>query len=152
MRTRILPLALLFACAGPAGDAPGGSAVLPGAFHYLARGKSGAPLLEGEIDIRVADDSTVGGSWNIRWAPGADTTALVGPQVGSGVLRGSFTDSTLVLQLNPNMADNNVSLLAARGPKGYTGRWQWSTIAGPTAGGAFEAIWSDSLPTPRPVD
>jgi hypothetical protein len=149
MRVYLVPLLLLVACSGSAGEAPVSRATPAGTFLYTALGSGGKPLLQGEIELQVGDDSTLTGSWNIHWAPGADTTTTVGPQVGTGTLNGSFRDTLLVIQLNPNMADNNVSLLAARGTAGYTGRWEYSTIAGPTAGGGFEAVWSDSLPASR---
>jgi hypothetical protein len=149
MRTRFLPLVILVACGGPAGDPPNSGDLQSGAFLYHARSSTGQTLLEGQIEFRVGDDSNILGSWNIRWAPGADTTLAVGPQVGSGQLSGYLAGTDLILQLNPEMADNNVSLRATRGPRGFAGRWEWSTIAGPTAGGAFEATRSDSLPTAR---
>src|SRR5512146_2806981 len=103
MRTRFLPLLILVACAGPAGDPPSSRDIQSGAFLYRARSATGQTLLEGQIEFRVGDDSTIFGSWNIRWAPGADTTLAVGPQVGSGQLSGHLVGTDLFLQLNPEM-------------------------------------------------
>ena len=149
MRIRLLPLAALLACSGSAGEAPAPDNIYTSAFVYHASSASGQPLLTGQIDLRVAGDSTVSGSWNIHWAPGADQSIEVGPQVGFGELTGSLSGSDVFLHLNPGMYDNNVFLRATRGPQGLTGRWEWSTFAGVSAAGTFQAIRSDSLPTPR---
>lgn len=149
MRMHFLPLAALLACAGAGGDPPTGGDIESGAFVYQARSATGQLLLEGQLEFRVGADSTIFGSWIIRWAPGADRTIAVGPQVGAGQLTGYLTGTDLFLGLNPEMRDNNVNLRATRSPQGMTGRWEWSTFAGLTAGGTFEALRSDSLPTPR---
>lgn len=136
MRTAFLALTLLIACADSPAD---GLALRGGGFHYSAFGDSGQPLLTGRLNFSFPDDSTLNGTWSIAWIPGADTTLHVGPQVGSGAMVGSRRGDTLLIQLNPTFADNNVGLVAVPTADGYSGQWSWSTFAGPTAGGRFSA-------------
>jgi len=136
---RTLPLALLLVAACSTDPGPS-AAVRSGAFRYTARSASGEPLLTGRIELDFLDDSTVTGRWTIAWLPGADSTAPVGPQVGTGELAGIRVGDTLLLQLNPNNADHNVGLEATRAGSGYTGRWEWVTFTGPRAAGLFSAV------------
>jgi hypothetical protein len=109
-----------------------------GALVYRATTLSGEALLTGSLDLRF-DDSLITGTWSIAWAPGADTTIEVGPQVGSGTLVGRRRGNSLMIDLNPGWADNNAVLLGELIPQGVSGRWQWNTIAGPATEGRFTA-------------
>jgi hypothetical protein len=101
--------------------------------------RPGQLLLVGTVTLDVRPDSSLAGSWVIRWAPGADTTATVGPQVGTGTLHGRYDGERTQIDLNPGWADNNVYLLAAAADHGQlTGQWQHSTLIGPVAQGRFE--------------
>jgi hypothetical protein len=136
MRSILLAPVLLLACS----SAPDGRPDRPaGDFLYSAMSATGQPLLTGHLRVAFPTDSTLTGTWTIAWLPGADTTAPVGPQVGSGVLLGSRSGDLFVVQLNPTYADNNVALLAVPTTDGYSGQWEWSTLAGPASGGAFLA-------------
>jgi len=112
-----------------------------GHFTYSAYSTSGKKVLEGEIDLFLGTDSVVSGVWNIRWAPGADTTLKVGPQVGEGMALGYRTAEGVVLNLNPFSADNNVVLRSLVEGGGYTltGRWTYLGFPGPLAEGRFVA-------------
>lgn len=137
MRTALLTAGLLLACsADPTVPAAGR---VEHSLRYTADGPSGAQALAGRLVLSFPDDTTVSGSWVISWVPGADTTALVGPQVGSGTLVGSRLGDTLLLQLNPENADHNVGLRAVRTRAGYRGTWEWVTFAGPRTRGGFTA-------------
>jgi hypothetical protein len=136
MRTFLFALVSVMACAGAPADT---TALRTGGYHYSAGSATGQPLLSGHLELEFTDDSTLRGTWVIGWVPGADTTVAVGPQVGSGDLVGSRRGDTLLVQLNPTNADNNVALQAVLGADGYTGRWEWITIAGPRTAGAFVA-------------
>jgi hypothetical protein len=134
-----LPLATTLVLAACSGAPAGIAAARTDGFQYTARSATGQPLLTGRLKLAFPDDSTVTGTWTIAWVPGADTTLEVGPQVGSGALTGSRSGDTLLLQLNPNMADNNVGLRALRTAEGYAGEWEWSAFTGPRTKGSFEA-------------
>lgn len=112
---------------------------LTGLFQYRAYDESGRALLVGTVTLAVATDSTLTGSWDIRWAPGADTTTIVGPQVGTGTLAGRSGAEHGTIDLNPGWADNNVYLLMDQTDEGLlAGEWQHSTLLGPVAQGRFK--------------
>lgn len=136
MRALFASLGLILACSGAPADS---SAPRIGSFRYSALSATGQPLLAGHIEFAFPDDSTLTGTWAIAWLPGADTTEQVGPQVGSGVLIGAYRGGTLLIQLNPTNADNNVALQAVPSAGGYAGHWDWITATGPRSGGAFVA-------------
>jgi hypothetical protein len=115
-----------------------------GTYAYEAFGSSGRRILTGWVTIQLHEDSTATASWEIDWAPGADTTLPVGPQVGEGTATGYQTAEGLVLDLNPDANDNNVVLRAVQVGNGYTiaGRWSYLQLTGPRAEGRFEGnIW-----------
>jgi hypothetical protein len=112
---------------------------LHGGFEYRAFDDPGRLLLVGSVTLEMKADSSIAGTWEIRWAPGADTTAVVGPQVGTGTLAGRFGAEQTAIDLNPGWADNNVFLIAREAGDGeLAGRWQHSTFIGPVAEGRFE--------------
>ncbi|MEO8031988.1 MAG: hypothetical protein ABJC74_11585 [Gemmatimonadota bacterium] len=136
MKSPILLLLLAAACSSGSPMAGG----LPlNEFHYVGRSPAGMAVLDGRLHLDYRDDSTVSGSWEIRWLPGADTTLQAGPQVGSGQLSGRWHGTTLVLDLNPNYADNNVILSALPVGNGWSGTWAWATIGGIETEGHFTA-------------
>ena len=141
-----LPLALivLASCNGP--DRSLNVQLLPGELVYRASSSSGLPILEGRITFTITGDSLISGEWVIGWAPGADTTRPVGPQVGSGRLAGSRIGNDFAIDLNPGWADNNVFLVARPVDGGWNGEWSWSTLVGPVEHGTFTASSGPALP------
>jgi hypothetical protein len=143
MRTRTsyaLLLALIVACSGN-GIAPWGS-LKTAVLHYTAMSGRGVPLVAGSLRLVVHDDSIVAGTWSIDWVPGADTTARVGPQVGSGTFAGEqLADGAVHLNLNPSYADNNVLLSATVTRDGLAGEWSWSGFPGVLGSGPFTATY-----------
>lgn len=135
-------VALTAACDdGPASDPlqlAGG-----GQFKYTANAEAGAPLLEGTFALRWSDEGSeegvVVGTWNVGWAPGADTTLGVGPQVGSGYLVGMANENGVYLDLNPGSKFDYVRLFARVDKGTIIGDWEWTQVAGPGAGGNFRA-------------
>jgi len=126
----------LSACVMPTESAGG----LAAPYQYTARGAAGGVLVTGELTLAVTDDSIVSGSWSTRWAPGADTTSEVGPQVGHGTLAGTLHQGALLLDLTPGNADNNAVLQGTWSGNTITGAWTWITITGPRITGSFGAI------------
>ena len=136
MRLAIVLSLLLLACASTSEESAG---LGTHSFRYSALSSEGKPLLTGQLAFRFIDNSTVAGTWTIGWADGADTTAVVGPQIGSGLLVGTRRGAMLAIQLNPDYADNNVGLEAIRTSRGYAGHWVWTAITGPRTSGRFAA-------------
>jgi hypothetical protein len=127
-----------------------GPSALNGIYRYTATDSAGTELLVGQLDLIFHTDSTVSGSWIIGWAPEADQNTVVGPQVGEGSLRGLLAADGVILDLNPNVADNNVFLSGAFDleslPPGLVGEWTHSTLIGPVAAGRFTASHEPILP------
>lgn len=123
----------------------------PGRYRYTATTDAGDPLLTGWLEVvqirdPVGEDDTtdaggaccdwvIEGSWTIDWAPGADRSVQVGPQIGAGRLRGAFVPDGIVLEFNPDYADNNTGVFGPWTEAGLDGRWEWNTITGPRSGG-----------------
>lgn len=143
MRTRTshaLLVALVVACSTN-GMAPRGS-LKSAVLHYSAASAQDVPLLTGSLRLVIHDDSTVTGTWTIDWVAGADTTARVGPQVGTGTFSGQqLADGTVQLNLNPLYADNNVFLSATVTRDGLSGEWSWSGFPGVLGSGRFTATY-----------
>lgn len=137
MRLSVISALLLSAACSPGPSAP--AALRAGGFDYSASTAGGDPVLRGRINFEFTDDSTVTGTWTITWVEGADTTLEVGPQVGSGPLVGTRHGDTMMIQLNPNFADNNVGLVAVPTAQGWRGEWEWVAFTGPRSRGSFTA-------------
>jgi hypothetical protein len=109
-------------------------------FDYTGWGGVESPLLQGVLHITEVDSSQFTGTWEIHWAPGADSSQVVGPQVGSGVLHGVFTVGGYVgLDLSQGDSIGSVRLTAVPDAVGWHGRWGYLDSAGPRTGGAFTA-------------
>jgi hypothetical protein len=153
MKSRRLAVPLMMAAAIACDDAPAGPetpACLPGVFQpaeivgtldYVAWADSGTRLLEGVLTIAPQPNQRISGTWTIGWAPGADTANAndVGPQLGNGDLIGAVQDTTVLVNLTPNFADNNVGLLGCVTATGFAGTWSHVGIAGEIAHGPFTA-------------
>jgi hypothetical protein len=129
---------------------PDASACLPGDFgpgaiagtlDYVAWADSGTRLLEGVLSVAGQANQHVSGTWAIHWAAGADTANAndVGPQLGTGSLSGVVQDTTVLVDLTPGFADNNVGLLGCVTASGFAGKWSHVGIAGEIAHGPFTA-------------
>lgn len=116
-------------------------------YDYLGYGEDGKVVVKGELTLNFGAPSTtspkliveISGTWQLDANPGVDG---IGPQNGTGRLTGSFSQSEgLRLNLNPSMFDNNVILVASYDADMDTiqGQWFYSTFAGRTAGGTFNA-------------
>lgn len=113
-------------------------------YTYTAFAEDGTRLLVGTIVLhprytRADFEQEIEGHWAIGWAPGADTTSLVGPQVGSGGLAGMATEEGITLFLPQIGIDNSVQLTGIVRNNEFSGEWSYSTIAGPAARGEFTA-------------
>ena len=139
VRSTVLLSLVIAACGDATGPAvPLGDLSAAGRYYYFAYDDAERLVLQGTIRIQQHDDTSFAGTWAIAWAPGADTTAVVGPQVGTGDFVGRIWDGELSVDLNPFWVDNNVYLMVERRtPFGFSGRWIYVTIAGPWTEGRF---------------
>lgn len=111
-------------------------------YRYTAYDGDGETVVTGTLylvhvpsDVMDEPDRLQG-----RWELEA-TAENIGPQDGEGTLNGTVEDGAFAINLNPEMADDNVFLQGrfeddrAR----MVGLWSHTTFIGPAAGGTFEA-------------
>jgi hypothetical protein len=143
MKRLLFGLSLIGLGVGCADDVTGPT-LLNGTYRYTATDSAGTELLIGQLDLAFHTDSTISGTWIIDWAPEADQNTAVGPQVGEGTLEGLLAADGVVIDLNPNVADDNVFLYGAFDLEsewtGLDGGWGHSTLTGPVAAGYFTAL------------
>ena len=108
-----------------------------GAFSYTARDQSGAVIVEGWFTLDYQGLNEYKGEWHFEKIGNPQD---IGPQVGEGELVGFQDSISIQINLNPQMADNNVILIGEMKGNEYTGVWQWVTFIGPTSTGGFEAV------------
>jgi hypothetical protein len=132
-------IAAALGCSTPtSSDCNVGEDVVPGGiFGYQASGPDGAVLVVGVLQFAPATTPPYTGTWEFDWQQGADTTAVVGPQIGSGSFTATVDGARLMIQLNPQNADNNVGLVGCYNRTRMTGAWSFTTITGERARGAF---------------
>jgi hypothetical protein len=110
---------------------------IDGNYKYTAYDSLGTVISRGWLKIIIKDSTNVSGSWEINKV---GNPLNIGPQIGKGELEGSFNDSLLAIELNPDMVDNNVGLIGKYENNKYTGKWYWITLIGQTNWGRFEAV------------
>lgn len=137
--SRFVPIVTLLAFGTACSDTPSQPESLEGRLAYLASDTAGDPLLVGTLVLEVDSDSAIAGQWSIDWMQGADTTTVVGPQLGSGRLVGSVEGGRVFVDLTPDFADNNVFLVADLMDGWLVGSWFFSGFAGPVSSGPFVA-------------
>lgn len=95
----------------------------------------------GFIEINIAKDSTLTGSWDISSVDGYSTEDI-GPQIGKGELAGNIKDGQIWINMNPRIADYNIFLNGYSSNDGYSGSWYLSVFRGQNEGddisGSFE--------------
>lgn len=110
-------------------------------WQYTAYSTSGTAVVSGTLRVR-AEGRDFTGSWaTVLLQPNAD----VGPQVGTGDLRGSWDieGQTILFDLNPGWADNNVFLVGTPDGDLLRGTWSHSTLLGERVRGEFIARKTD---------
>ena len=124
---------LVFGCndSNPFGPTPSG------AYRYASFDTTGVLLVHGWMTLDITDSTQVTGEWHFGKIGNPED---IGPQVGDGELLGSFHQGKLSVELNPNMADNNLRLVGVLTNDRYHGDWVWTSFIGPTSRGVFEAV------------
>jgi hypothetical protein len=98
-----------------------------GPYRYTAF-LNNTPVVEGTIQIDSLSAQNVSGHWNFHAV--GDERNDIGPQIGSGTFTGSFDGAALNINLNPQMADNNVFLNGTFSGNTIRGEWSFSGFAG----------------------
>ena len=109
----------------------------PAGFHYTAYDTAGTLVVDGWLTLIVRDSSHVNGEWHLARVNNGQN---IGPQTGDGLLAGEFDHGTLLINLNPGYADNNVFLSGQFNAHIYSGSWNWSGFPGVLNRGTFQAV------------
>jgi hypothetical protein len=136
--TRALIIAFSFSLALPftacKDRSLGDSGALPRVYHYTAFDSLGTVIVRGTMTFTNEDSTRFSGSWQCA-AVGSPRN--IGPQTGSGALKGMRSDSTVMVGLNPYIVDNNVGLSGRRVSGIITGEWRWTGFPGLLNEGRF---------------
>src|SRR5262245_45363629 len=117
--------------AGPLGDVAGGT------YRLTIQTNSGA-VIEGTLDLEVADDSTVTGTKTLSLKSGSGTG--LEPLFEGGTVEGRVLPDRIWLALNPLYADHNFFLDGNIAADHVTGRFSHVGIVGGVEDlGSFEA-------------
>lgn len=149
LQSALLALAILFLFAACDSGEPNDEVDL--AYLYVAQSVSGDAAARGNLDLRFeeADEEGVAnrivGTWDIDKLDGAGE---IGPQTGEGKLRGVVReDGSVRIDLNPNIADQNVILTGSFVESDRSlleGEWTYQPLGGSTSG-EFEASQTGPL-------
>ena len=107
-----------------------------GSYQYTAF-LNNTPVVEGTIQIDSLNTQNVSGHWDFHAV--GDERNDIGPQIGSGDFTGSFDGAAISINLNPQMADNNVILIGTFSGNAIRGEWSFSGFAGVINHGPFMA-------------
>lgn len=150
VRTLLVVLTVLFSAAACDSSEP--DSEVDRAYLYVAQNPgSDADAARGSLDLRFeeTDEENIAaqivGTWEVEELDGAGDT---GPQTGEGELRGIIReDESVRIDLNPNIADQNVILTGSFVEGGRSlleGEWTYQTSGGSTSG-EFEASQTGPL-------
>ena len=107
-------------------------------YEYTAYyGKSLRVCVQGKMELNIGTDSTITGTWKTEVVGGFSEND-VGPQIGTGELKGNIKDGKFYLQMNPGFIDNNIDLTGVSFVDEYSGTWVWISFVGITSSGSFK--------------
>jgi hypothetical protein len=129
-----LMLIAIFLIAGCSDD--DSSSPSTGPYRYTAFLDS-TLVVEGTIQIDSLNPQNVTGHWEFHAV--GEPRNDIGPQIGSGNFAGSLDGNALTINLNPEMADNNVTLSGIFDANTIRGQWSFSGFAGVISQGSFMA-------------
>ncbi len=107
-----------------------------GSYAYFGYDTSTTLIAKGWFKIEHEDSVNIKGIWKINKIGNPEN---IGQHAGEGELVGTILDTSININLHPNFADNNIILLGKIDRKYIYGKWQWSTFAGVTNWGNFNA-------------
>jgi len=107
-----------------------------GDYQYTGYGSNGDKIVEGQLSITSIESDRLKGEWQLNKVGDAEK---IGPQVGTGNLVGENSKGEIYINLNPNMADNNVRLRGKIEGNRFHGTWSFDGESGAINKGTFEA-------------
>ncbi|HIA79365.1 MAG TPA: hypothetical protein EYO07_04300 [Candidatus Marinimicrobia bacterium] len=106
-------------------------------FNYNGFDSLGVRINTGELKL-IANGLDITGEWHLTMIGNVQNA---GNQFSAGSLSGFVTDNVNYnINLNPQMADNNVFLEGILAGDSINGNWNWSTFIGITNSGTFTAV------------
>jgi hypothetical protein len=108
-----------------------------GEYRYTGYDKKGKKIIEGRLTVSSCEGDRIRGGWLLKKV---GNPARIGPQIGSGGLIGLVSRDKVSINLNPQMADNNVKLKGTLQGNRYYGTWSWDGFTGGMNQGTFKAL------------
>ena len=112
-------------------------------YSYRGYDSNSVTITTGTLNLRIDSSNRVTGTWEFK---PANAGKKIGPQTGSGKLRGSVAGKKLKVDLNPDVADNNIWLEGMMTATNLVGTWVWYGFAGRLNGGTFDAVTMRTSP------
>jgi hypothetical protein len=107
-------------------------------FYYKSYDLNHNLIVHGWLEIKFSNSDEISGTWNLQKVGNPED---IGPQVGTGELIGGLTNKDSIwIELNPEYIDNNLQLCGKYKISTITGKWIWSSYAGITNQGYFNAV------------
>ena len=107
-----------------------------GLYHYSSFDSLGVKIVEGTFSIEYGDSISISGEWDFEEIGNPQN---IGPQTGEGQLIGTIEENGFHVELNPDMIDNNVSLVGVIDGNKIEGDWIYSGFPGIINYGTFIA-------------
>jgi hypothetical protein len=105
-------------------------------YAYFRYDSSHTLISKGWYKIEFMDSGKVSGTWYFEEVINSPNH---GPQNGEGEFVGSYTDTSIAINLHPQYADNNIILNGKIDNQYIYGDWQWITFAGISNRGKFNS-------------
>lgn len=107
-----------------------------GDYQYIGYDSHGNKVVEGRLSLTSLEADRLKGDWQLNKV---GETGNIGPQVGTGNLSGELSKGEIYINLNPNMADNNVRLRGKVEGNRFQGTWSYDGESGAISQGTFVA-------------
>jgi hypothetical protein len=117
-------------------DSINGPKIPEGAYVYTGYDSTDVRIVTGWIKIVFNDSINISGEWELDKIGDPQN---IGPQVGSGTLRGTYDRDKIYCDLNPDYVDNNVILRGEYDDKKTKGEWIYVGFPGIINQGTFKA-------------
>jgi hypothetical protein len=105
-------------------------------YQYSGYDSLGVQIIEGSLFFEYGDSILISGEWDFNVIGSPEN---IGPQTGEGEYIGTVENNQLLINLNPEWADNNVFLEGTIDGNKITGNWVYSGFGGVMNHGAFSA-------------
>ena len=105
-------------------------------YAYFGYDSSQTLITRGWYKIQHMESGELSGMWHFDQVINSQN---FGPQNGEGEFVGSYTDTSISINMHPQIADNNIILIGKIDDQYIYGVWQWVTFAGVSNHGNFNS-------------